>query len=267
MGSGKLIIGLCDHSGRWSGQWIKWGYTVLRIDPKHDPDMDQGGTGYTAGSGGSGALIKMADGGYGWAATAWDAANLLSILGPVGFSEHLGLGRLEVEGVVAAPPCTDMASSGARWWPEKDRDGRTERSASIVRDCLLVVRRAEPRWWVLENPVGRINKVVPELGQPLMRFDPCDYAGHADDPASEAYTKRTCLYGEFSTDLVPAPVEPVFITKTRKDGRTVRGSWMWANLGGKSERTKELRSVAPLGFVRAFAEAQERVATGTQEGT
>jgi len=29
----------------------------------------------------------------------------------------------------------------------------------------------------------------------------------------------------------------------------------WKNLGGKSERTKELRSVTPLGFSYAFYEA------------
>lgn len=39
-----------------------------------------------------------------------------------------------------------------------------------------------------------------------------------------------------------------------KNGK--RGSWMWANLGGKSERTKELRSITPMGFSRAFATAQ-----------
>jgi hypothetical protein len=47
------------------------------------------------------------------------------------------------------------------------------------------------------------------------------------------------------------------IEKRRKDGSVVRGSWMWANLGGKSERTKALRSKTPQGFARAFAAIQE----------
>ena len=34
-----------------------------------------------------------------------------------------------------------------------------------------------------------------------------------------------------------------------------RGSWQWAKLGGKSERTKRLRSQTPRGFALAFAEA------------
>jgi len=48
------------------------------------------------------------------------------------------------------------------------------------------------------------------------------------------------------------PVEPVYFCKTSKTGKVMRGSWMWANLGGKSERTKELHNVAPAGFARAF---------------
>ncbi len=34
------------------------------------------------------------------------------------------------------------------------------------------------------------------------------------------------------------------------------GSWLWAKLGGKTERTKELRSVTPQGFALAFASRQ-----------
>ena len=48
------------------------------------------------------------------------------------------------------------------------------------------------------------------------------------------------------------PVEPVYFCKTSKTGKVMYGSWMWANLGGKPECTKELRSVAPKGSSRAF---------------
>ena len=31
----------------------------------------------------------------------------------------------DVHGILAAPPCTDFAGSGAQYWPAKDTDGRT----------------------------------------------------------------------------------------------------------------------------------------------
>jgi hypothetical protein len=94
--------------------------------------------------------------------------------------------------------------------------------------------------FALENPVGKLPKWC---GDPIMRFHPNDYAGFADNPDSEAYTKRTCLYGHFNTDLPTAYREPIL------------GSMLWRNYGGKSERTKEKRSMTPQGFSRAFFEA------------
>lgn len=139
-----------------------------------------------------------------------------------------------VWGILAAPPCTHFAGSGAQYWPEKDADGRTLEGLSVVDACLRIIYSCWPQWWVLENPVGRL---VHYIGKPQMMFDPCDYG----DP----YTKKTLLWGEFN---VPErnPVEPVKVCG--------QGSWLM-QLGGKSERTKELRSVTPPGFARAFFEA------------
>lgn len=36
-----------------------------------------------------------------------------------------------VHGILAAPPCTDFASSGAQYWKAKDADGRTDRSLVV----------------------------------------------------------------------------------------------------------------------------------------
>ncbi len=264
----RVVLSLCDYSGAWSRPFIADDCIVVRVDPKHGA-VDQGGTGYTTGSAGSGDLYVMPDGGYGLALTAGALADRIEEEGGY-FLDNLlwriysqrGFDCCEVDGVLIAAPCTDFASSGARWFAQKDADGRTEASISIVRDCLRVVDEehgAAPNWWVLENPIGRIQRCVPELGDPLLRFDPCEYAGFADEPEMEAYTKRTALYGKFDPVLPRAEVEPQMITLTRKDGRKTSGSWMWAYLGGKSERTKELRSMTPTGFARAFAYAQDRV--------
>lgn len=136
----------------------------------------------------------------------------------------------KVHGILAAPPCTDFASSGAQYWKQKDLDGRTEASLALVDKTLEIISWCNPRWWALENPVGRLQKLRPQLGDPLY-FQPHWFG--------DAYTKKTGLWGKFNRDLPRNPVEP--------DPQ----SWLM-RLGGKSERTKELRSMTPLGFAKSF---------------
>lgn len=264
-----IILSLCDYSGAWSRPFVTLGYTVVRVDPMHDAGKET-----TAGTlvGSSGLVRRMEDGGLSLAWTVgqmrdyferntdcWDRNKVLS--------RFLGCEvTLPVVGILAAPPCTTYSGSGARWWPRHDADGSRHASDAIVRDCLRLVDMFTPDWWAIENPVGRIARCVPELAQAPVKytFDPCDFAALAEDVDAEAYTKRTVLWGNFDADYLRATakntrVEPVMIEKRRKDGTVVRGSWMWANLGGKSERTKALRSKTPSGFARAFALAQSPV--------
>lgn len=139
-----------------------------------------------------------------------------------------------VHGILAAPPCTAFAVSGAQYWRAKDRTGETLAGLALVDAALRLVVVCRPVWWALENPVGRL---VRWLGPPRYRFDPCDHG----DP----YTKRTLLWGEFNLPRQNR-VEPV--------RSCAQGSWIQRH-GGRSERTKELRSVTPAGFARAFFEA------------
>lgn len=154
-------------------------------------------------------------------------------------------------GLLMAPPCDHFTKSAAWTWAAKDADGRTAAAVALVEKCLDLCLYLGPRWWALENPAGRLPKLVPRLAPKPWYFDPCDFAGYADDPQTDAYTKKTGLWGVFEIP-VKARVEPVMFTT--KDGAK-RGSWMWAKLGGKSARTKELRSTTPQGFSRAFAQA------------
>jgi hypothetical protein len=150
-----------------------------------------------------------------------------------------------VFGILAAPPCTDFSVSGAQYWKAKDADGRTAVSLALVDKTLELVRELKPEFWVLENPVGRLPKLRPEIGTPYY-FHPYEFAGFADDPETERYTKKTGLWGEFNRDLEKLPLEPIRVCS--------QGSWIQA-LGGKSDRTKELRSKTPTGFARSFCRA------------
>lgn len=139
----------------------------------------------------------------------------------------------DIHGILAAPPCTDFASSGAQYWKVKDADGRTEASLALIDKTLEIVDWCQPAFWALENPVGRLQKLRPQLGAPWY-FQPHWFG----DP----WTKKTGLWGNFNKELPRNDVEPD------------PNSWIM-KLGGKSERTKELRSMTPPGFARAFFQA------------
>lgn len=132
----------------------------------------------------------------------------------------------QVHGILAAPPCTVFANSGARW-------PRTEaemiEGLSVMDACLRAVVIYQPAWWALENPVGKMRRY---LGDPTLIFDPCDYG----DP----YTKKTLLWGRFT---VPA----------RSWVQPVDKSPIHFMPPGKDRQAK--RSVTPAGFARAFFEA------------
>jgi hypothetical protein len=151
----------------------------------------------------------------------------------------------EVYGILAAPPCTDFSGSGAQYWKVKDEDGRTAASLALVDAVLNLVHVYEPTFWVLENPVGRLPKLRPEIGSPWY-FNPNEFAGYLEgaDADAERYTKRTGLWGNFNKP-VKKPLEV-----------SAAGNWIM-KLGGKSERTKELRSMTPLGFAYAFYESNK----------
>ncbi len=137
-----------------------------------------------------------------------------------------------IYGVLAAPPCTVFAGSGAKWRALRPVSEVLE-GLSIVDACIRFVYATKPMFWCLENPVGWLQDY---LGAYKMTFDPCDYG----DP----YTKKTCLWGEF---IIP---EKTLVEPTQ-------GSKIHLNYGGRSERTKTLRSITPPGFARAFFEANQ----------
>jgi hypothetical protein len=144
----------------------------------------------------------------------------------------------EVHGILAAPPCDHFSVSGAQYWKAKDADGRTADALEIVDACLYIIKQANPVWWALENPIGRLRKLrAAELGEPRLSFDPWEYG----DP----YTKKTLLWGRFNLPE-RQPVEPERVCK--------QGSWV-QRLGSKSEKTKRLRSITPPGFAKAFYQA------------
>jgi len=90
--------------------------------------------------------------------------------------------------LLAFPPCTNVAVSGARWFQDKGL-------GSLIRSLALfdaAVRLAE--WtgapYMIENPVSTVSTY---WRKPDHIFDPCDYGGYLDPPG-DGYRKKTCLW-------------------------------------------------------------------------
>jgi hypothetical protein len=109
----------------------------------------------------------------------------------------LHLPQRQVHGILAAPPCTNFAASGARYWQRKGNAALLE-SLAVVDACLRYMTVLKPQWWALENPEGRLRSF---LGPPIWQFHPHEF-GHP-------YAKKTLLWGRFQAPIKQPPVEVV----------------------------------------------------------
>lgn len=140
-----------------------------------------------------------------------------------------------IRGILAAPPCTAFSKAGAWKWAEKGDQALTE-GLSIVDACLRIIYAHRPHWWALENPAGRLRRY---LGPHAFSFDPCDYGGLVEGGESEAYTKRTYLWGNF-VPPVPLLVGCLSAVAPTRGDVTTR------------VRNTRNRSATPMGFAKAF---------------
>lgn len=91
--------------------------------------------------------------------------------------------------VLAWPPCTQFAISGARWWAGKD-PRLLEEAVEVLAACVSL---SDGLPLILENPVGRIRQYWRD---PDMYVHPWEFANWAKDPQQDAYTKKTGLWLE-----------------------------------------------------------------------
>jgi site-specific DNA-cytosine methylase len=81
--------------------------------------------------------------------------------------------------VVGFPPCNDLSSIGARYWPEKQADGRQQAAVNLFLD---IYNANAPRVAV-ENPIGYMNT---HWRKPDQIINPFQFG----DP----WKKKTCLW-------------------------------------------------------------------------
>ena len=127
--------------------------------------------------------------------------------------------------MIAFPPCTHLASSGARWFAAKRADGRQQAAIRFFMDMANapIAKRG------VENPVGIMSTVWRKPDQILQPWQ----FGHGE-------TKATCLWLEGLSPLVPTEIVA---------GRAPRIHRM-----PPSEDRGRLRSIMYAGIAKAMAE-------------
>ena len=81
--------------------------------------------------------------------------------------------------MIAFPPCTHLAVSGARWFPEKRADGRQQQGI----DLFMNLVNANISCIAIENPIGIMSTVYHKPDQIIQPW----MFGHGE-------TKATCLW-------------------------------------------------------------------------
>lgn len=127
--------------------------------------------------------------------------------------------------IIAHPPCTDLSVSGARWFAEKQKDGRQQKAIVFFMQMAL----AECDRVAVENPVCIMSSA---WRKPDQIIQPWQF-GHGE-------IKATCLWLKGLHPLVPTDIV---------DGREQR---VWKMPPGP-DRAK-LRSRTYSGVARAMAE-------------
>ena len=95
--------------------------------------------------------------------------------------------------MIAHPPCTDLAVSGSRWFPEKRMSG----SQSEAIDFFLTLANAPIPRLAIENPVCIMSSVWREPDQIIQPWQ----FGHGE-------TKATCLWLKALPPLKPTSIVP-----------------------------------------------------------
>lgn len=128
--------------------------------------------------------------------------------------------------VIAFPPCTHLAVSGARWFPEKRKDGRQLKAIDFF---LFFTSLANVKGWAIENPIGIMSSVYRKPDQIIQPWQ----FGHGE-------TKATCLWLNGLPLLKPTNIVP------GREGKV----WKMA----PSENRATLRSKTYEGIARAMSE-------------
>ena len=248
------VISLYDYTGEALRPWAEAGYQCFAYDIQHKPSPlgQLEPSDFESFEGGGNIFNIHAD--------LYDNITLLEIV-----ARH----NNKAVFMSAFPPCTDLSSAGARWWKDKEKkDPHFQQTATDhVMECSLVGCSLHVPFYI-ENPVGALSRLWRKAN---FIFNPHEYGGYlpTDDvhpewpdliPPRDAYRKRTCLWTGSTFEMPETrSVDPRNVVCNRKDPKKGKNfSPIHARTGGKSLKTKNIRSATPRGFAKAVFLANQR---------
>ena len=237
MTTAPVVVSLFDYTGLAVAPWARAGFLCLCVDRQHqygllEQTIPESGVVYVR--------ADLSPGSPDWTVLETFCKDR-TISMTIGF-----------------PPCDDLAASGAAHWERKRKqDPEFQiKACNMARGVEKFANRLGVRY-VIENPAGALARLWRKSD---FRVSPNSYGGYLpeDDahplypayiPSRDAYSKLTCLWTSNEIKLPPErPVDPIMVTTS--SGK--RGSPQWAKLGGKSLKTKNIRSATPRGLFEAL---------------
>ena len=150
----------------------------------------------------------------------------------------LPLLKKEWDMLIAFPPCTHLAVSGAAWFEQKRKDGRQQQGI----DFFMEFANCKCDKVAIENPVGIMST---KWRKPDQMINPFQFG----DPVP----KKTCLWLKGLPLLEPTDVvEPEFIVGKRDGKKYSKIHYM--SVGKDPKERGRLRSKTFPGIAKAMAE-------------
>lgn len=230
----RIAIFLYDFTGLMAQPWLAAGYECWLFDGQHQEGITREGNLFKVGMWFHHDQVEK------------HAADIARMVGG------------KVEFIFSFPECTDMTNAGSKHWAKKalDNPNFLSEAVALAKLAPAVAKACNCDCWGAENPVGKLSTL---WRKPDFKFNPCEYGDYLpeDDahplypevyPPRDAYNKNTCIWkGPGFNEPERRPIQPLY-----------KENPGWKKCGGKSLRTKNIRSATPRGWVLAAFEANHK---------
>lgn len=225
MRQNPVVVSLFDESGNMGRPWAERGAKVYCFDILNEPRIERVGKGQI--------LYNN-----------WDLTLHVT---------QVAVQSLEPDILFAFPPCTDLAVSGAAHFEAKRQRNPDFQNEAVELARVVETIAGSDTPFFAENPVSVLSTM---WRKPDESFHPYEYGGYLPEDdvhprwpdyiaPRDRYRKKTCLWT--GNGFIMPPKKSV--------GDPGQDSAQHSKLGGKSAKTKQIRSETPRGFALAVMEA------------
>jgi hypothetical protein len=235
MNNQKKAIFLFDYTGIMAKPWADAGYLCYCFDGQHPQGVSKSS---------HENILNVG---------MWFSNEITGDVSGADVSKIIAITGVDIDFIFGFPECTQLAVSGAAHFAKKrDANPAFQEEAMVlvylVRDLGVELGCR----WGLENPISVISTM---WRKPDFNFHPHEFGGYLPDNDAhptypeyikprDAYPKKTCIWsgnGFIKPGKKPVDCEPGYSDQHKK-------------LGGKSLKTKNIRSATPRGFAQAVFE-------------